>query len=476
MRKEPLLLAGHLQPGRTSRPVASPYNQRAVADVAQAQPEELSRALREASGAVETMAGLPPHRRAGILEAAAAKVREQREELAQLLVEEAGKPVALARIEADRCVETLLESARVARTAEAKLLDLSGFPSGEGRWGLVRRVPVGVVVGITPFNFPLNLVAHKLGPAVAAGCPVILKPASQTPSPALRLGQILVASGLPPEALSVLPCPGNAVEPLVAAPQVRLVTFTGSATVGWDLKKRCWDKRVTLELGGNAAVIVEEDAKDLAAIAQRIALGAFAYAGQSCISVQRVLVARAIYRAMRDALVAAAEMFPTGDPADGEVLCGPMITPQDAQRLEDWVTSACGRGARRLTPWRREGSVIWPQLLEEVPHDHPLWSEEAFAPVAVLEVYDDFEDALAKANDSRFGLQCGVYTMDVGKIQKAWEKLEVGGVIANDIPSWRTDPMPYGGVKQSGFGREGPAWAVEEMTELRLLVLSRPSQ
>lgn len=474
MRKEGLLLAGTLQPGKSSRPVASPFHRQPVAEVAQAQQLELQQALGMASRVKDVMAGLPPHRRAAILEAAAGRVRDRREELAQLLVEEAGKPLALARIEADRCVETLLESARVARTSEARLLDLSGFPSGEGRWGLLRRVPVGVVVGIAPFNFPLNLVAHKLGPAVAAGCPVILKPASQTPSPALRLGQILVESGLPPEAISVLPCPGNAVEPLVTAPEVRLVTFTGSAAVGWDLKKRCWDKRVTLELGGNAAVIVEEGAGDLGAIAHRIALGAYAYAGQSCISVQRVLVAEAIYGEMRDALAAAAERFPTGDPVDQQVLCGPMITPQDAQRIETWVASARERGARLLTAWRREGSVVWPQLLEGVPHDHPLWCEEAFAPVAVLEPYGSFEEALAKANDSRFGLQCGVFTWDVGKIRQAWEKLEVGAVIANDIPSWRTDPMPYGGVKQSGFGREGPAWAFEEMTELRLLVLAAP--
>lgn len=475
MRREGLLLAGKVTEGRTKRNIQSPFDGRVVAEVAQAEGEELRRALAAAAQAKAPLATLPPHWRAAILETAAARVKQEREVLAKLLVEEAGKPIALARVEADRCVETLLESARVARTSEARLLDLSGFPSGEGRWGLLRRVPVGVVVGITPFNFPLNLVAHKLGPAVAAGCPIILKPASQTPSPALHLGRILVEAGLPPEAISVLPCPGPAFEPVLAASEVRLVTFTGSATVGWNLKKLYWDKRVTLELGGNAAVIVDEDPGDLAALAHRIALGAFAYAGQSCISVQRVLLARSVYQPLCDALVAAAEHFATGDPSDSQVFCGPMITPQDAQRIEDWIATAQAGGARLLTTWRREGSVVWPQLLEGVPHDHPLWCEEAFAPVAVLEVFDTFAEAIDKVNDSRFGLQCGVFTRDWGKIQKAWESIEVGAVIANDIPSWRTDPMPYGGVKQSGFGREGPAWAVEAMSELRLLVLTTPT-
>ncbi|MGC8916483.1 MAG: aldehyde dehydrogenase family protein [Thermoanaerobaculum sp.] len=474
MRRQPLLVGGTPQQGERTLVVKSPFDQQPVAEVAQAGAAQLRHAVDSAVNARARTAEMPAHQRASVLEAAAARVRHEREALASLLVEEAGKPLALARVEADRCVETLLESARVARTSHGELLDLSRFPSGQGRWGLLRRVPVGVVAGVTPFNFPLNLVAHKLGPAVAAGCPIVLKPASQTPSPALYLARILVESGLPPEAISVVPCPGPAFEPVLSSPEVRLVTFTGSASVGWNLKKLCWDKRVTLELGGNAAVVVDADVGDVAAVAHRIALGAFAYAGQSCISVQRVLVARPLYDAMRDALVAAAESFPTGHPADPSVLCGPMITPRDAQRLEDWVASAQDRGARLLTPWRRQDSVVWPQLLENVPHDHPLWCEEAFAPVAVMEPFASFEEALSKVNDSPFGLQCGVFTRDVAKIQQAWETLEVGAVIANDIPSWRTDPMPYGGVKQSGFGREGPAWAVEEMTELRLLVLAPP--
>ncbi len=471
MRKEPLLLAGEAKAGGEFYQVRSPYHGQAVAEVGQASAEQVREAALGARKAAKLMADLPPYQRAEILQRAAHSVSQRRDELAQLLVEEAGKPVALARAEVDRCVETLSESARQARSWRDQLLDLGIFPSGQGRWGLLRRLPVGPVAAITPFNFPLNLVAHKLGPAVAAGCPVVLKPASQTPSPALHLARILLDAGLPARAISVLPCPGERAALLTEASEIKLVTFTGSAAVGWELKRRAWDKRVTLELGGNAAVVVEPDAGDLAAVAQRVALGAFAYAGQSCISVQRVLVAREVYPAFRDALVAAAQRFPTGDPSDATVQCGPLISAKDADRVQEWVETARQLGARLLTPFRREGNLVWPQVLEDVPHQHPLWAEEAFAPVAVLEPYDAFESALQLVNDSRFGLQCGIFSRDAGKLQRAWKELEVGAVIGGDIPSWRSDPMPYGGVKQSGFGREGPAWAVEEMSEVRLLVL-----
>jgi acyl-CoA reductase-like NAD-dependent aldehyde dehydrogenase len=453
--------------------VHSPYDGRTVARVARCGERELHRALDAAAQARGATAALPPHRRASILESAAAAVLERREELAQVLVEEAGKPVALARVEAERCAETLREAARVARSPEGQLLDLGGFPSGEGRLGLVRRFPLGVVVGITPFNFPLNLVAHKLAPAVAAGCPIVLKPASQTPSPALLLGHILAAAGVPPGGISVVPCRAAEALPLLTDPRVRLVTFTGSAQVGWELKRIAWDRRVCLELGGNAAVIVEPDAGDLAAVARRVAAGAYAYAGQSCISVQRVLIHRTIAARFREELVAATEGFPTGDPAQEGVLCGPMISEGDADRIQGWIAEARGAGARLLTREQHRGSVVSPLLVEGVPPSAHLWAAEAFAPVAALAVYDDFAQALAMVNDSRFGLQAGLFTSDLAKLQTAFETLEVGGIIQGDIPSWRTDPMPYGGVKESGVGREGPRWAVEEMTELRLLVLRR---
>ncbi len=471
MREHGVFLAGKWHAGSGGFLVHSPYDHREVARVARAGEGELRAALDEADAAREAMAAMPPHGRAAVLEAASLAVLQRRDELAAVIVEEAGKPLSLARVEAERCAETLADAARVARTPHAELIDLGGFPSGEKRIGLLRRFPLGVVVGISPFNFPLNLVAHKLAPAVAAGCPVVLKPASQTPSPALLLAEILHAAGLPDGAISVVPCSGPQAAALLADSRVRLVTFTGSATVGWELKRTLWDRRVALELGGNAAVVVEPDAGDFAMVAKRIAGAAFGFAGQSCISVQRILVNRAIAGELRDALVAAATACATGDPAREDVVCGPMITAGDADRIEKWGRAAEAAGARRLTPWRREGSLVWPTLLEGAPRDAAVWAEEAFAPIAVLASYRDLGEALAAVNDSRYGLQAGIFTNDVDAIQKAYATLEVGAVIQGDVPSWRSDPMPYGGVKESGIGREGARFAVEEMTEPRLLVL-----
>ncbi len=471
MRELGAFIAGEsVQTGHTIT-VKSPLDGHTVATVARADSARLEAALAAAAAARPAMAALSAQERAAILEAVAAEVARRRDELAQVLVEEAGKPLALARVEAERCVETFTESARVARTPATELLDLTGFPSGSGRTALLRRVPAGVVLGITPFNFPLNLVAHKLGPAVAAGCPIVLKPASQTPSPALLLGRILHDVGVPAGGVNVVPCGGAEAGALAEDVRVALVTFTGSAAVGWELKRRAWARKVALELGGNAAVIVEPDGGDIETVARRIAGGAFAYAGQSCISVQRVLVHERVAAAFTEAFAAAAAEFPTGDPARPETLCGPMITAGDADRIEGWVAEVERRGARCLGGKKREGSVVHPMALEHVPDDAPLWRDEAFAPVAALRAYRDFDEALALVNDSRFGLQAGVFTRDVEKIQRAFATLEVGAVIQGDMPSWRSDPMPYGGVKESGVGREGPRFAVEEMTEPRLLVL-----
>jgi len=471
MRELGLFIAGGWQKGDGAITVRSPFDGREVARCALAGPAQLREALDAAADARDAMARLPLHERAAILERASAAARERRDELAQVLVEEAGKPIALARVEADRCAETLADAARVARTPHDELLDLGGFPSGAGRLGLLRRVPVGLVVGIAPFNFPLNLVAHKLAPAVAAGCPIVLKPASQTPSPALLLAEILGRAGVPAGAVNVVACSGAEAGALLDDGRVRLVTFTGSAEVGWQLKRRLWDRRVALELGGNAAVIVEPDAGDLAAVAERVALGAYAYAGQSCISVQRVLVHERIADQFRAALVAAAERFPTGDPALPATLCGPLISGNDADRTLAWVAEAVGAGARTLVAPSRDGNVVGPTLLEAVPEEARVWAEEAFAPLAVLAAYAEVDAAFEMVNRSRFGLQAGIFTRNLETIQRAFAALEVGAVIAGDIPSWRSDPMPYGGVKQSGIGREGARWAVEEMTEPRLLVL-----
>jgi acyl-CoA reductase-like NAD-dependent aldehyde dehydrogenase len=473
MREIGPFINGAWQDGAGKVAIRSPFDGSEVARVGRAGPEQLRAALDAAATARGPLAALAPHKRAAILERAATEVAVRRDELAQVMVEEAGKPLALARTEAERCWETLTEAARVARFPHAELLDLEGFASGAGRLGLVRRFPVGVVVGITPFNFPLNLVAHKLAPAVAAGCPIVLKPASQTPSAALLLGEILHRAGLPPGAVNVVPCTGSESGVLLENPRVRLVTFTGSAQVGWGLKQRLWDRRVSLELGGNAAVIVEPDGGDLEAVAKRVATGAYAYAGQSCISVQRVLVNAKIADRFAEALAAATRAYPTGDPASETVMCGPMITSGDADRIQGWMAEAMSSGARALAEGRRDGSLVFPTVLDRVPVDAKLSADEAFAPVAAITTYRSFDEALATTNNSRYGLQAGIFTRDVDKIQKAFATIEVGGIIQGDIPSWRTDPMPYGGVKQSGVGREGPRYAVEEMTEPRLLVLKR---
>jgi acyl-CoA reductase-like NAD-dependent aldehyde dehydrogenase len=471
MREQSLFIGGRWRKASATFAVVSPYDRREVARVARAAQEQLAAALDAAAQSQQTVVALSPYQRARILEQAAKEIAARREELARVLVEEAGKPLALARVEADRCVETFVESARVAQTPHDEFLDLEGFASGAGRTAILRRFPIGVVLGITPFNFPLNLVAHKMAPAVAAGCPIVVKPASQTPTPALLLAEILHNAGLPAGGVNVVPCAGADAGALLDDTRVKLLTFTGSAQVGWGLKQRMWDRRVALELGGNAAVVVEPDGGELAAIAQRIAIGAYGYAGQSCISVQRVLVNAAIADEFREALVAATSQVIAGDPRELATLCGPMITPGDADRIEAWVAQAQGRGARLLTPWRREGSVVWPLLIEDVPLDAVIWADEAFAPVAALRTYREFDEALALVNDSRYGLQAGMFTRDLDKVQRAFATLEVGAVIQGDIPSWRSDPMPYGGVKQSGIGREGPRFAVEEMTEPRLLVL-----
>jgi len=473
MRTSQLFLAGEWQDGADVLEVLSPYDGRLVAEVARGGPGHLEEAADRAVQAAGAMAALPPAERAAILRRACHSIRSQRDELAGMLCEEAGKPISLARVEADRCHDTFAEAAYVAAHPEIAAQDLAGFPSGAGRLALVRRVPVGPVLAITPFNFPLNLVAHKLAPAVAAGCPVVLKPASQTPSPALALARILDEAGLPKGALSVLPSRAAEAEALAQDERFRLLTFTGSMDVGWRLKQLAWHNRVTLELGGNAAVVVEPDVDDVAAVARRIAGAAFGYAGQSCISVQRVLVHETLYVEMRRQLVEATRAIAHGNPADEAVVCGPLVDQANADRIADWIAKAREAKGRLLVGGERSGRVISPCLLEEVPGDQPVVADEVFGPVAVIDAYEDFAQGLNLVNDSRYGLQAGIFTRDVTKVQEAWERLEVGAVIHNDVPTWRSDPMPYGGVKASGCGREGPLHAYREMTEERLLVLRR---
>jgi glyceraldehyde-3-phosphate dehydrogenase (NADP+) len=472
MREMQLFLGGRWLDGDDVMTVRSPFDGRTLANVARGGPETLERAAAIADRSATAMAAVPPSERTAILEGTAALVLEHREELAAVISEEAGKPMRLALVEADRCADTLTEAAAVARHPEVEARDLAGYPSGHGRLGLVRRVPVGPVLAITPFNFPLNLVAHKLAPAVAAGCPVVLKPASQTPSPALMLAELMTAAGLPAGALSVIPSRGSDAERLATDHRFAALTFTGSMDVGWHLKEIAWKRRVTLELGGNAAVVVEPDGGDLTTIATKIAGAAYGYAGQSCISVQRVLAHEDIYIALRRELIEATEAIRHGDPADESVICGPLIDDGNADRVAGWIADAAGAGGRLIAGGERSGNVISPALIEEAPADQPVVADEVFGPVACLDPYEDFAQALNMINDSRYGLQAGVFTSDVAKIQEAWVRIEAGGIIQGDVPTWRTDPMPYGGVKGSGVGREGPAYTYRELTEERLLVLS----
>jgi acyl-CoA reductase-like NAD-dependent aldehyde dehydrogenase len=457
--------------GGKVRIIQSPFDSRVVAEATTAETGLIEEAIAAASEARATMHALSSYGRARILEQVADTVGEDREDLARLLEEEAGKPISLARLEVDRCIQTFTDAAHWARRPHAEAIPLDGFPPGQQRLGLLRRFPVGVVAAITPFNFPLNLVAHKLAPAIAAGCPVVLKPASQTPSMALRLAEFIVKAGLPAGALQVLVLAGADADPLVTDDRIAMVTFTGSADVGWGIKARAGHKKVTLELGGNAAAIVESDA-DWALAARRLANGAFAYAGQSCISVQRIYVHETIAAAFTDALVAAAAEMPCGDPRDEKTVCGPLIDAANADRVEDWISRAQARGGRLLCGNRRVGSVISPTVIADAPDDAEVSCDEVFGPVVTLSAYRDFTEALTRVNNSRYGLQAGIYTNDWRKIWQAFETLEVGGVIHNEAPTFRVDPMPYGGVKHSGMGREGARWAIEEMTEPRLLVLS----
>jgi len=456
--------------GKT-RDIASPYDGHLVTRAVAADESVIARAIENAVAARPIMRDLAPFERADILERFSRLVAERKDELAQILCEEAGKPISLAKIEAERCAQTIADAAHWARYYEQEMLGLDGSPVGAGRQGILRRFPVGVVAAITPFNFPLNLVAHKIAPAIAAGCPVVLKPASQTPSPAFRLAQLAVEAGLPKEGIQVVLVRGGDADRLVTDERIALVTFTGSAEVGWQIKSRCGKKKVALELGGNAGAIVEPDS-DWENAARRIATGGFAYAGQSCISVQRVFVHSSIAPKFTDALVAAAEAVPSGDPADPKTVCGPLIDEANVARVKQWIERAIGRGGRALTGNRVEGAVLFPTVMIDVPADCEVNCSEVFGPVVTVATYDSFDQALEMVNDSRYGLQAGVFTNDIRKIWKAYEALEVGGVIHNDVPTFRVDLMPYGGVKDSGVGREGARWAIQEMTEPRLLVLS----
>jgi acyl-CoA reductase-like NAD-dependent aldehyde dehydrogenase len=424
--------------------------------------------------AVAAFAGteeLPSYRRAEILSAIANGIEQRREEFTRLIILEAGKPRKQAAVEVERALFNFRHAAAEAQRLPHELLDLDQAPSMRGRWGLVRRFPIGPILAITPFNFPLNLVVHKLAPAIACGNPVVLKPAPQTPLTALLLGQVVAEAGLPAGALSVLPCSIAQAERLVGDDRLKMLSFTGSAAVGWKLKALSGRKRVVLELGGNAGVLIHCDA-DLKLAAERCAVGGFAYAGQTCISVQRILVHEDVKQKFLDGFLGRVRALQMGDPMDAATDVGPMVSLDHARRIETWVQEALSGGARLLAGGRRQGSFYQPTVLTATRPEMRVNCLEVFAPVVTVEGYKDFDAAVACIDASPFGLQAGVFTRDVELALRAFRRLRVGGVMLNEVPTFRADPMPYGGTKDSGLGREGVRYAIAEMTEPRIMVLN----
>ena len=453
--------------------VRSPWDQGLVGRVTIATRADARQAVHHAVASLRRLRALPRWKRREILEDVAAALIEQKERFAQLIVAEAGKPIRLARSEVDRAVFTFKTAAEVLSQLGGESIPLDLLEGNEGRWGMVQRFPVGPVLAITPFNFPLNLVAHKVAPALAAGCPVILKPSSQTPFTALALGEVILKAGWPAEALAVLPLSTTDAAWLAEKEDsIKLLSFTGSAQVGWELKAHSGRKRVLLELGGNAALIVCADWPDMDEAAVRTAHAAFNYAGQSCISVQRIFVERGVYQTFLWKVVEVAGKLAVGDPSVEATEVGPLIRAGDAERVVSWIKEAVEGGAKLVAGGERNGSVVTPAILTGTLPGMKVRDEEVFGPVVVIEPFDDFEEALAAVNHSKYGLQAGLLSRDAGRILTAYRELEVGALIVGDTPSWRLDPMPFGGVKDSGLGREGIRSAIEEMTEPRMLVMT----
>jgi acyl-CoA reductase-like NAD-dependent aldehyde dehydrogenase len=453
--------------------VRSPWDQGLVGRATIATRADARQAVNHAVASLRRTRALPRWKRREILEDVAAALLEQKERFAQLIVAEAGKPVRMARNEVDRAALTFKTAAEEAARLGGESLPLDLTEGNEGRWGLVQRFPIGPMLAITPFNFPLNLVAHKLAPAMAAGCPVILKPAPQTPFTALALGEVILKAGWPDEALAVLPLSNTDTAWLAEKEdRLKLVSFTGSAKVGWELKAHSGRKRVLLELGGNAAMIVHNDWRDLDTAAERIARAAFSFAGQSCIGLQRLFVQRGIFQTLIWKIVDCAAKLATGDPADEATEVGPLVRAAEAERVEAWIREAVDGGAKLVTGGERNGSVVSPTILTGTKPGMKVRDEEVFGPVLAVEPYEDFEEALAAVNHSKYGLQAGLLTCDANRILTAYRELEVGALVVGDTPSWRLDPMPFGGVKESGQGREGIRSAIYELTEPRMLVMS----
>jgi acyl-CoA reductase-like NAD-dependent aldehyde dehydrogenase len=451
-------------PARKDEPAGSTFN---------ASPEQYEEAVQAAVRAFETTRHLPAYERGRILRDISAGIRSRREELGRLLSLEAGKPIRDALIEVDRAVLTFRLGAEEAERMVGEVIPLDLMPASKDRVGITRRFPIGPVAGISPFNFPLNLAAHKISPAIAAGNSVVLKPPSKDPLTMLTVAEIIDAAGVPEGAVSILPMTRELGDRMVEDERFKLLTFTGSPSVGWRMKERAGKKKVVLELGGNAGVIVDRTA-DLDWAVKRILVGAYTYAGQVCISVQRIYVHDQVWDPFMERLRAGAQALKVGDPLDPTTEVGPMVDANAASRTQRWVDEAVALGGKIVLGGKASGNFFEPTILTDVPLSAQVCSNEAFAPLVVAFRFRDFDDAVRQVNDSFFGLQTGVFTSDLANAWRAFHELQVGGVIVNDVPAYRIDHMPYGGVKDSGLGREGLRWAIEDMTELRIMVLAWP--
>ncbi|MCC5848623.1 MAG: aldehyde dehydrogenase family protein [Verrucomicrobia bacterium] len=466
----PLYLANRAETPNLDLEVVDKYSGEVATRVPLASPALIDEAIGAADQAAGPMAEMKPYERQAVLKHCVKRFTERVNELAESLCIEAGKPIKDSRGEVARLIDTFQIACDEAVKPHGEMLNLEIGERTKGYRGWTKRVPIGPCSFISPFNFPLNLAAHKIAPAIAAGCPFVLKPASKTPIGALLIGEILAECDLPEGAFSILPCSRDGADLFTTDERLKLLSFTGSPDVGWKLKEKAGKKKVILELGGNAACIIDDGA-DLDDAVSRVITGAFYQSGQSCISVQRILVHEAVAEAFESKLLKAARALKSGDPKNEDTFIGPMISEAEAERVMDWIQEAKDGGAEVLCGDTRKGNIVEATLMKNVPRDAKLYREEVFGPVALLETFGDFNQAIDQVNDSRYGIHAGVFTPRIDHAMRAWDRIEAGGVLINEIPSWRVDHMPYGGIKESGLGREGLKYAIEDMTEIRALVI-----
>lgn len=465
------LIGGEWRESNDVLEVKFPYDGTIVDSVYMASQQDMDDAMARAVKGFEVTRKLPSHKRTEILQNMHRLMQERFDDIVEAMIMEGGKNRKTAVGETTRALQTIFVSSEEARRMSGEVFSIDWTPTGENRQGFTRRAPIGTILGITPFNYPINLACHKIGPAIASGNPIIIKPAEKTPLSSVILAEIVLEAGYPAEAFSMLNAWGKDTSIMVTDPRIAMISFTGSASVGWMLKGQAGQKKVTLELGGNAGVIVHNDA-DLTMASSQAAAGSFANAGQNCISVQRLLIQRDIFEEFTDLFVNKVKALQVGDPRDADTDIGPMITLNDAERAEAWVAEAKKAGAEVLYGGAREGTMFQPTIMTETAPDMKVNCEEVFAPVVTLSPYDTWDDAVATINDSPYGLQAGVFTNDMKRIMDAWDRIDVGGLQVNSVSTFRVDHMPYGGIKASGFGREGVKYAIEDMTELRLMVLN----